>query len=350
MVTPISIAGRQVGPGHPCLVIAEAGVNHNGRLELAYKLVGAAAKAGAEVVKFQSFVAEEVVTPDAPQAEYQKAHGDPAQSQLEMIRALQLSPDDHRAIVHACRQARILFLSTPFDLPSLRLLLELGVPAIKVPSGEVTNLPFLGEVAKSGKPVILSTGMSNLPEVASAVKTMREAGCRELALLHCVSAYPADPRQVNLRAMATLSNEFGLPVGYSDHTLGLEVPLAAVALGACIIEKHFTLDRNLPGPDHAASATPQEIRDLVAGARVVEAALGHGRKEAAPGEADAMAVARRSLVAAVDIPAGALIQPSMVAIRRPGTGLAPARLPELLGRQTKAAIPAGSLLSLEMLA
>lgn len=350
MVKPISIAGRKVGPGHPCLIIAEAGVNHNGRLELALKLVGAAAAAGAEMVKFQSFVAEEVVTPDAPKAAYQVDDAQPGQSQLEMIRALQLSPDDHRAIVEACRQSRVRFLSTPFDLPSLRLLVDLGVPAIKVPSGEVTNLPFLAEVARTGKPVILSTGMSNLAEVGVAVATLQEAGCRELALLHCVSSYPADPRQVNLRAMATLTQEFGLPVGYSDHTLGREVPLAAVALGACIIEKHFTLDRGLPGPDQRASATPPEIRDLVVGVRVVEAALGDGRKEPTPGEADAMAVVRRSLVAAVDIPAGAALTEKMVAIRRPGTGLPPSRLPEVLGRKTKAAIPAGSLLRLEMLA
>ncbi len=349
MAQPLSIAGRLVGPGQPCLLIAEAGVNHNGRLDMALKLVGAAAAAGAEVVKFQSFVAEELVAPGAPQAKYQQEGGDPSQSQLEMIRALQLTAADHQAILRACRQARVLFLSTPFDPPSLNLLLELGVPALKVPSGEVTNLPFLAQIGAAKKPVILSTGMSRLEEVAAAVRVLGEAGCRELALLHCVSSYPADPRQVNLRAMLTLAQEFDLPVGYSDHTLGVEVPLAAVALGACIIEKHFTLDRSLPGPDHRASATPAELRALASGMRVVEAALGHGRKEPTPGEADAMAVARRSLVAAVDIPAGAALTSQMLAIRRPGTGLPPAMLEQLLGRVAKQDIPAGALLGLEML-
>lgn len=343
--TALNIAGRLVGPGRPCYVIAEAGVNHNGSVEMALKLVDAAAAAGADAVKFQSFIAEEVVTRQAPKAAYQRQSTDPGQSQLEMIKALELAPAAHRAVLERCRARGVTFLSTPFDLPSLELLLSLGVPALKVPSGEITNLPFLARVGAAGPPVILSTGMADLEEVDAAVRTLARAGCPGLALLQCVSNYPADPADVNLKAMATLAEAFGLPVGYSDHTLGVEVALAAVALGACVIEKHFTLDRALPGPDHQASATPEELAALVAGVRKVEAALGHGRKEPAASEADTRSVARRSLVAAVDIPAGAALAEAMVAIRRPGTGIAPALLGGVLGRVARREIKAGSLLS-----
>lgn len=350
MVTPLNIAGRLVGPGHACLVIAEAGVNHNGRLELALALVDAAAAAGAEAVKFQTFRAEEVASPLAPKAAYQEETTGRAESQLAMLKALELAPEAYAAIAGRCRQRGLIFLSTPFDAASADLLAALGMPAFKLPSGELTNLPLLAHVGRKGRPVILSTGMADLDEVAVAVDALRAAGCAELALLHCVSNYPADPAQANLRAMAALAEAFGVPVGYSDHTLGLEVPLAAVALGACVIEKHFTLDRDLPGPDHRASATPDELAALVAGARKVQAALGHGRKEPAPEEAGTRAVARRSLVAAQDIPAGAALTAAMIAIKRPGTGLPPAMLKKVLGRRAAAEIPAGTILSLEMLA
>lgn len=350
MVRPLNIAGRLVGPGQPCLVIAEAGVNHNGRLDLALELVDAAAAAGAEVVKFQTFRAEEVASPLAPKAAYQEETTGRNESQLAMLKALELAPADYGAIRDRCRERGLIFLSTPFDVASADLLAELGMPAFKVPSGELTNLPLLSHIGRQGRPVILSTGMADLDEVGVAVNALRAAGCVELALLHCVSNYPADPAQVNLRAMAALAEAFGLPVGYSDHTQGLEVPLAAVALGASIIEKHFTLDRDLQGPDHRASATVDELTALVAGVRKIQAALGHGRKEPAPDEASTRAVARRSLVAAMDIPAGALLTSAMVAIQRPGTGLAPAMLEKVLCRRAAVAIPAGTLLSLEMLA
>lgn len=345
----LDIGGRLVGPGRPCLVIAEAGVNHNGSLELALRLVQAAAAAGAEAVKFQTFRAQEVATAAAPKAQYQLARTEPGQSQLEMLERLELSRDDHLALMARCRELGLMFLSTPFDARSVDLLDSLGLPAFKVPSGEITNLPLLAHIAAKGRPVILSTGMSSLEEVRRAVTILQEGGARGIALLHCVSNYPAQPQDVNLRAMATMAQAFGLPVGYSDHTLGIEVALAAVALGACIVEKHFTLDRNLPGPDHAASAEPEELKALGRGVRMVEAALGHGRKEPAASEADTRRVARRSLVAAVDIPAGAAIAPTMIAIKRPGSGLAPERLPEVLGRRARAAIASGTLISLEML-
>jgi N-acetylneuraminate synthase len=345
MADTLDIAGRLVGPGRPCYVIAEAGVNHNGSVELALELVAAAAAAGADAVKFQSFVAEEVVTPAAPKAAYQRQTTDAGQSQLDMIKALELAPAAHRAVLERCHALGVTFLSTPFDLPSLELLLALGVPALKVPSGEVTNLPFLARVGAAGLPVILSTGMADLEEVDGAVRVLKGAGCPGLALLQCVSSYPADSADVNLRAMATLAQAFGLPVGYFDHTLGIEVPLAAVALGACVLEKHFTLDRALPGPDHQASATPEELKALVAGVRKIEAALGHGRKEPAASEADTRDVARRSLVAARDIPAGATLSEAMIAIRRPGTGIGPALLGGVLGRVARREIKAGSLLA-----
>jgi N-acetylneuraminate synthase len=347
LVSAIAIAGRRVGPGRPAFIIAEAGVNHNGETDRALALVEAAAQAGADAVKFQSFLAGEVAAPSAPKAAYQERATGPGQSQYEMLKALELAPEDHRLLAERCRRLGLVFLSTPFDLPSLELLAGLGMPACKVPSGEITNLPFLRRVGAVGWPVILSTGMSELEEVALAVETLSAAGCAGLALLQCVSNYPAEAADANLRAMATLAERFGAPVGYSDHTLGIEVALAAAALGACIIEKHFTLDRGLAGPDHAASAEPAELAALVAGVRKVEAALGDGLKRPAPAEADTRAAARRSLVAARDIAAGERLEPEAVCLRRPGTGLAPGRLGEVLGKRARAAIAAGALLRLE---
>lgn len=345
----MNLAGKVLGPGRPCFIVAEAGVNHNGSLERALEMVEAAAKAGVDAVKFQTFRAEEVATAGAPKAAYQKQTTGQAQSQLDMLRSLELKPEQHEQLAKRCREKGLLFLSTPFDKPSLDFLARMDMAAIKVPSGEITNLPFLAQVGEKNLPVILSTGMSTLDEVAVAVDTLRNAGCLSLALLHCVSNYPADPADVNLKAMATMAQRFSLPVGYSDHTMGNEVALAAVAMGACIIEKHFTLDRALPGPDHKASALPDELTDMVAGIRKVEAALGHGRKEPMPSETDTKAVARRSLVAARDIAAGETLTAELIAIRRPGTGMAPQRLSEVLGRKASRAISAGDLLQPEML-
>jgi N-acetylneuraminate synthase len=349
MVAPVEIAGRMIGPGYPCFIIAEAGVNHNGSLEMARQLVDVAAKAGANAVKFQTFRADRVATPNAAKADYQLRTTASSESQLEMLRRLELPQQAHRALAESCHQRGILFMSTPFDEESANFLAELGVPAFKIPSGEITNLPFLAHVAHKGKPMVVSTGMSHLAEVAETVRVIRDAGNGQIVLLHCVSDYPADPKEANLRAMLTMAEAFGVPVGYSDHTPGIEVALAAVALGACVIEKHFTLSRSLPGPDHQASLEPQELAALVQGIRRVEAALGHGRKEPTPSEADTAAVARRSLVAARDISIGKTLTPELIAIKRPGTGLPPALINQVIGRIAARDIPAGTVLRLEML-
>lgn len=346
----ILVGARRIGAGAPCFIIAEAGVNHNGDPGLARQLVDVAAAAGADAVKFQTFNAAKLIAPVAPKAAYQRVTTGADESQLAMVRKLELPLAVFGELADLCRQRGILFLSTPFDEESADALEAAGLPAFKIPSGEITNLPFLAYLTRMGRPLILSTGMSSLGEVETALQTVRAAGNPPIALLHCVSSYPASPCEVNLRAMHTLAGAFGVPVGYSDHTLGIEVPLAAVALGACIIEKHFTLDRAMSGPDHKASADPAELKALVQGIRTVEASLGHGRKEAAPGEADTAAAARRSLVAARDIPAGTALTPELITAMRPGTGLPPSAKPYLLGRTTCVTITQGSLLSLEMLA
>jgi N-acetylneuraminate synthase len=325
-------------------------VNHDGYLEIALRLVDVAADAGADAVKFQTFTAERLVTERAPKADYQLRRPDDDESQLDMLRRLELSPSAHRKLLSACQQRGILFLSAPFDEEDADFLSELDLPAFKIPSGELTNLPFLEHVARKGKPMIVSTGMASMEEVAAAVQTIQEAENHDLILLHCVSHYPASPSDVNLRAMHTMAAAFGVPIGYSDHTLGIEVSLAAVALGACVIEKHVTLNRGLPGPDHRASLEPDELAALVRGIRVVESALGHGRKEPAASEAKIAQVARKSIVAASDIPAGTTLTDVLISMKRPGTGLPPTARSLLVGRKTKQDVPAGTLLTLEMLA
>jgi N-acetylneuraminate synthase len=349
MVSFIEIAGRKVGPGYPCFIVAEAGVNHNGSPDLARQLIDVAAQAGADAVKFQAFQAPLLATSAAPKAPYQQNATAPEESQLAMLRRLELSPEVFRDLQSQCQRRGIIFMATPFDEASADLLDSLNVPVFKVPSGEITNLPFLCSLARRKRPMIVSTGMSTLDEVAAAVASIRGTGNEQIVLLHCVSSYPAAPADVNLKAMDTMARTFSVPVGYSDHTLGIEVALAAVALGACVLEKHITLDRNLPGPDHEMSLEPDELSALVRGVRSVEAALGHGRKEPAPSEADIAAVARKSLVAACDLPAGAVLSADMVAIRRPGTGIPPSMLPQVVHRRLRKAVVAGTLLSQDML-
>ena len=345
----IGIGERLVGNGERVFIIAEVGVNHDGDVALAKRLVDEAADAGADAVKFQTFRAERLASARAPKAPYQLRTTDRAESQLEMLRRLELSPDAHREVQRQCMKRAIAFVSTPFDEGSADLLEELDVPVFKIGSGEITNWSFLEYVARKGKPIILSTGMSFLSEVDEAVRIIRRAGCEQLVLLHCVSSYPADPADANLLAMQTMATAFGVPVGFSDHTRGIEVSLAAVALGASVIEKHFTLDRNMPGPDHQASLEPEELVALVRGIRTVERSLGDGRKKPALAEAEAAAASRRSLVATRDIPAGVLLTEELIGVRRPGTGLPPAMRSYLLGRRTRMVIPAGALFELEML-
>lgn len=346
---PINIAGREVGPGRQCFIIAEAGVNHNGSLEHARQLVEVAVRAGADAVKFQTFKAERLVTLDAPKAAYQLRNTGAAESQYEMLKRLELSQEAHLDLMNYCSEHGILFMSTPFDEESADFLDELGVAVFKLPSGEITNLPFINHVARKGKPMIVSTGMAHLIEVETAVRRIEAAENRDLILLHCVSNYPAEPADANLRAMLTMQAAFNVPIGYSDHTQGIEVSLAAVALGACVIEKHFTLSRDLPGPDHRASLEPDELSILVSGIRKVEAALGHGRKEPAASEAGTAAAARRSLVAACDIAAGTELTEDLIAVRRPGTGLPAMMLSQVIGRTLRVPARAGTLLTLEML-
>jgi N,N'-diacetyllegionaminate synthase len=333
MVKTFQIGRRRIGPGHPCFVIAEAGVNHNGDLNLARQLVKTAAEAGADAVKFQTFVADRLVTSDAPQAEYQQRNTGVMESQHAMLQRLELSEDAHRELQALCSELGILFLSTPFDEECADFLSDLGISAFKIPSGEITNTPFIRHVARKGVPLIISTGMATLAEIRDAVDTVRDTGNENFALLQCVSAYPSAPEDTNLRAMQTLADAFHVPVGYSDHSEGLEITFAAIALGACIIEKHFTLDRSLPGPDHKASLEPAELAAMVAGIRKIEAALGDGQKRPTAAEAATALVARKSLVAARVLKVGEIFHSSMAVARRPGTGLAPSVIDSLQNRK-----------------
>lgn len=331
-------------------VIGEIGVNHNGSVDMARRLVDAAAEAGADAVKFQTFRAEEVLTPQAEMADYQSQNLGKSGTQLDMVRQLELSPDDFHCLKGHCDAAGIAFLSTPFDEGSADLLAELDVGAFKVSSGDLTHLGFLAKLAGFGKPIILSTGMGNLGEIEEALEAIEAAGDPEVALLHCVSDYPARVEDCNLRAMATMERAFGLPVGWSDHTLGDAVTLAAVALGARIIEKHFTLDRDLPGPDHKASMLVEELATMIERIRDVEKALGSGRKRPTEREASTARVARRSIVAGQDIPAGTRLSAEMLAVRRPGSGLRPRHLNDLVGMVAQRDLPQNSLLSFRDLA
>ncbi len=343
----VEIAGRKIGREYAPFLIAEAGVNHNGDIDMALALVDAAAQAGADAVKFQTFSADRLVTKQAPKAKYQLETTNEHESQYQMLKNLELSEADHRLLLARCQQKGVLFLSSPFDEISADLLESLNVPAYKIPSGEITNHPYLAHVARKGNPIILSTGMSGLGEVEAAVETIAAAGNPPLVLLHCVSQYPASPEELNLRAMHTLEAAFDVPVGFSDHTEGIEMALVAVALGAVVIEKHFTLDRGLPGPDHRASLEPDELRRLAEGMRRVQIALGDGRKLPTASERNTADVARKSLVAASDIPAGTVLKAELVAVRRPGTGLPPAMRDQLIGRITAKSLAAGQLFTWE---
>lgn len=344
MVTPVRIGARPVGPGHPCLVVAELGVNHDGELERGLALVDAAAAAGADAVKVQTFSADRVASAAAPKPAYQRERVPEAESQQELLRRLELSVDDHRALARRARERGVLFLSTPFDEDGADLLEELDVPAFKVASPDLTNTPLVLHLARKGRPLILSTGMAYLAEVEDAVAAVRAAGNDRIVVLQCVSAYPADPADANLRAMATLAEALGVPVGYSDHTTGTATAVAAAALGACLLEKHLTLDRTLPGPDHAASLEPDELARLVAAVREAESALGDGVKEPRPAEAELRLLARRSLAAARDLAAGEVLAPEMLTALRPGTGIPPGRLDEVTGRVLARPVRGGELL------
>jgi N,N'-diacetyllegionaminate synthase len=316
------------------LVIAEAGVNHNGDLQLAKKLVDAAAKSGADVVKFQTFQANQLATERAEQAAYQRQALGQSQGQLAMLQQLELKPEQHGELIDYCHQRGIEFLSTAFDSPSIKLLESLKLKRWKVPSGEITNPPYLRQIGAQGQPVILSTGMANLGEIEAALDVLEQAGTprSQITVLHCTTEYPAPPEEVNLRAMNTIAQALGVAVGYSDHTDGIAVPIAAVAMGATVIEKHLTLDRNLPGPDHEASLEPDQFAAMVQGIRTIEHALGDGIKRPTPSEQANMPAVRKSLVAARPIRAGELFSEANLTAKRPGTGLSPMQWDAWIGR------------------
>ena len=338
------MSNKNINYREKVFIIAEAGVNHNGSIALAKQLIDVAAKSGADAVKFQTFIAEKLVSTNAPKAEYQKQTTSAFESQLDMIKKLELSKEDHQELIIYANHKKIMFLSTPFDEKSVDLLIELGLPLIKISSGEVTNHPFLKYITKKGLPIILSTGMSTLEEVAEAVSVIKTAGCEDLTLLHCTSNYPARVEDCNLLAMKTMADAFDVPVGYSDHTPGIYVPLAAAAMGACVIEKHFTLDKNLLGPDHKASLEPAELEVMVRGIRLVEKARGSSVKAPVESELEVRNVARRSIVAGVDIPKGVPITENMLAFKRPGTGIAPKDATEFIGETPVTDIRKGTLI------
>jgi N,N'-diacetyllegionaminate synthase len=315
------------------LIIAEAGVNHNGDFELAKCLIDAAAEAGADLVKFQTFNAERLATHTAPKAEYQTRTTGEAQSQFAMLRQLELSAEMHETLIAYCRKCNIGFFSTGFDIESLNYLASLGADRFKIPSGEITNLPYLRHVGAFGKPVILSTGMATLGEIEAALEVLEAAGTprTQITVLHCNTEYPTPMQDVNLHAMCSIRDAFGVAVGYSDHTPGIEVPIAAVALGATVIEKHLTLDRNLPGPDHKASLEPYEFAAMVRAIRNIEKAMGDGIKRPSSSEAKNKPIARKSLVAAKPICAGEQFTAENVTAKRPGTGISPMRWDEVMG-------------------
>lgn len=326
-------------------IIAEAGVNHNGSFDLACKLVDAAKKAGANCIKFQTFKAKNLVSHTAKKAEYQKkTTGD--SSQQEMLQKLELSFDEFLQLKSYCEKVGICFLSTPFDFDSIDFLNSIDMPFWKIPSGEVTNLPYLLALAKTGKPVVMSTGMCTLQEIRDAVTVLKENGTKDIKLLHCNTEYPTPFEDVNLKAMQTLRDEFHLETGYSDHTKGIEVPIAAVALGATIIEKHFTLDRNMEGPDHKASLEPNELAAMVCAIRNIEKAIGTGGKEPSPSEKKNITIARKSIVAKTKIKAGEVFTEENITVKRPGTGISPMKWFDVLGEKAVRDFDEDELISL----
>ena len=330
------------------LIIAEAGVNHNGDPELAKKLIDAAAAADADLVKFQTFNADRQVTRTAQKADYQTQTTDGNESQHEMLHRLELTAEMHKELIAHCAVRDIGFFSTGFDIECVDLLVSLGQNHFKIPSGEITNLPYLRHIGQLGKSVILSTGMATMGEIEAAIDALEQAGTprTNITVLHCTTEYPTPMAEVNLRAMQSIHAAFGVAVGYSDHTSGIEVAIAAVALGASVIEKHFTLDRNLPGPDHKASLEPGELRAMVSAIRNVEIALGDGIKRTSASEGKNKPIARKSLVATQAIKAGEVFSAENITAKRPGTGISPMRWDEVLGRKAPRDFAADELIEL----
>jgi len=342
----VRIADKLVGNGEPCFIVAEAGINHNGEVRLAKKLIDIAKDSGADAVKFQAFKAERLATKTAEIAEYQK--GTAAEDTLyNMLKKLELTEDELVELANYARKKRIIFLASAFDVKSVDLLDRLRVPAFKIPSGEITNFPLLKHMARKRRPIILSTGMSTLAEVEEAIRVLKREGANDILLLHCVSDYPARVEDINLRAMKTLRQAFGLPVGFSDHTLGITIPIAAAALGAAVIEKHFTLDKSLPGPDQKASLEPSELKEMVVAIRSVEKALGSGIKKPTKSEQLIKKLVRRRIVARRPILKGAIISESMLEFKRSRIGIEPKYAAKILGRKAKRDIAPDEPITLE---
>lgn len=328
------------------LIIAEAGVNHNGDINLAKQLINIAAEAGADLVKFQSLNADRMVTRSAAKADYQVLTTDSSESQHAMLRKLELTEAMHHELVAHCASQNIGFFSTGFDIESINMLVGLGQKLFKIPSGEITNLPYLRHIGEFGKTIILSTGMSTLEEIDAAINVLEKSGTPRIriTILHCTTAYPVPMSDVNLRAMQTIQRTFNVAVGYSDHTLGIEIPIAAVALGATVIEKHFTADRNLPGPDQKASLEPGELKAMVDAIRNIEVALGDGIKRLMPSEVGNRSVARKSIVASQTISSGDLFTSENITTKRPGNGISPMKWDKIIGTKARCNFSADELI------
>lgn len=344
----LRIGDKLVGAGEPCFIIAEAGVNHNGDFELAKKLIDVAKQAGADAVKFQTFKSEGVTTATTAMASYQERNIGDSESQVKMLGRLELEYELFEELKDYCDEKGIIFLSTPHSYDAIDFLDPL-VPAHKIGSGDLTNIPSLEMVAKKGKPVILSTGMGTLEEIREAVEAVRNQGNERIILLQCVTDYPSNLEDQNIRTVETLRNEFNVLTGYSDHTMGIIAPLVAVSLGACVIEKHFTLDRDLPGPDHKASLDPDELKEMIDSVRKAERALGTGIKKPTKDEEEIKRIARKSLVASIDIAEGTSITRNMIDIKRPETGMRPKRLKEVIGTKAKRNISKDEVITEEMI-
>ena len=329
------------------IIIAEAGVNHNGSIKIAKKLIDVAADAGADFVKFQTFNTESVCTKNAAKANYQKLAKTKAESQYEMIKALELNRCDHEELMDYCSDKHIKFMSAAFDIESINLLSDLDLPILKIPSGEITTLPYLRHIGGVGKPVILSCGMATLAEIGSAIDVLISAGLKknDITILHCNTEYPTPIKDVNLKAMNTIKNKFEVKVGYSDHTLGIEVPVAAVAMGASVIEKHFTLDRKLIGPDHTASLEPNELSSMVKAIRNIEIALGDGIKKPSESESKNIQIVRKSIVANTFIQKGEILTDKNITTKRPGTGISPMEWDNLIGSISSRSYQKGDLIT-----
>lgn len=345
---PIDIANHKVGPNYPCFIVAEAGVNHNGDMEIAYQLIDAAAEAGVDAIKFQAFVTEELITLDAPRANYQVLSTGESSSQYDMLKSLELTTDQQEELKIYCENLGIVYLCTPYENSSVDMLDNLGVVAFKIASTDTTNIPFLRYIAQKNRPVILSTGMSTLGEVELAVSTLQDNGLEgKIVILQCTSEYPAPMNEINLRAMITMQQAFNCPVGFSDHTPGIGAGPWAVAIGACLVEKHFTLDRNMTGPDHRASLQSDELSQLVQTIRNVEVALGDGVKKLVPSEKSNKRYMQKSLVARNFIPKGQRICSDDLTLKRPAIGLVPKLWDQVVGRRAACDIQVDEILKME---